>query len=215
MLSDDVFAELRTRAMALEAVAPRLSLPPHKQGATMDGPSLYARREPFVDLYLSKEWQSLVEHVIGAKIEPITMTHPSTCSLLYYTQEGDHIAWHYDHNMFQGDYFTVLVPLVNEGPTENGLSASRFCFRERHPFGLHALGMGKEHAVELQPNSMVAFEGPKLWHRAEKVKAGDRRIIWSMVYATSNKQLGYREILRRIKDMTYIGLRALTRGKAL
>ena len=215
ILSADVMSELVARAEALESVAHRVNLPPHKQGATMDGPSLYERKEPFVDLYLSKEWQDMVSHVLGAKVEPITMSHPSTCSLLYYTQEGDHIAWHYDHNMFQGDYYTVLVPLVNEGETDNGLSASRFCFRERHPFGLHALGVGKTHAVELPRNSMVAFEGPKLWHKAEKVKAGDRRIIWSMVYATSSKQLGYREVLRRIKDVSYIGLRALRRGKAI
>src|SRR5204863_5341460 len=39
---------------------------------------------------------------------------PHRCALYAYTEEGDHIGWHYDTSYYKGERWTVLVGFKDE-----------------------------------------------------------------------------------------------------
>jgi len=119
--------------------------------------------------------------------------------LLYYTEEGDHIQWHFDHNFYRGRQFTVLLSLLNRGG-EGGLSASRLMRKD---------AAGNEVAIDTPENTLVVFEGQRVVHRVSPAAAGDQRIVLSMTFNVDPRISFTREIKRRIKDTAFFGVRVL------
>src|SRR5262249_37848247 len=112
---------------------------------------------------------------------------------------GEHINWHFDHNFYRGRHFTVLFSLVNRS-ANGGNSQNRL---ERQ----HADGTIQ--AIDTSENSLVVFEGARVRHRATPAADGDLRVILSMTYCTDPRNSVLKEIIRRLKDTAFYGLRAL------
>jgi hypothetical protein len=142
--------------------------------------------------------QAWVSAVVGEAVVPTPDQDQSSLSLLCYTEPGDHIQWHYDHNFYRGRHFTVLLSLVNQGI--EGSSQSTY---ERRLAG------GEIVSTPSPPNTLIVFEGARVLHRATPTMAGDRRIMLSMTYCTDPRNSPVKEGLRRIKDMAFFGWRAL------
>jgi hypothetical protein len=139
---------------------------------------------------------------VGEDIYPTADHDQSSCSLLYYDEPGDHIHWHYDHNFYHGRHFTVLLSLVNQGPsgTASG-TLERKC---------SASDTGVV-AIDTCENSLVVFEGKRVRHRASPIGQDETRVMLSMTFGT-NPRIGWGwELLRRVKDTAYFGPRVLWR----
>lgn len=150
-------------------------------------------------VYHSPELQKYIGSITGEDVYRTPPGDQSSCSLLYYTEAGDHIGWHYDHNFYRGRHFTVLLTLVNDG-AHGELSASML--QRQTPDG-GAID------VDTSPNSLVVFEGAKVRHRATPIVEGDLRILLSMTFCTDPRTTALMEFARRVKDTAFYGARAL------
>ena len=182
----------------------RSYVPTHKKGGTIAYDTLRERAPGVVAFYRSSDLHARLGAIVGAALQVTPERDNSSCSILVYERPGDHIDWHYDHNFYRGRHFTVLLPIVNRNADGSGLSSGRLFAR---------LADG-EREVPTPPNRLVVFEGAKVLHRATPIAEGQRRVLLSMTFGTDPRiSLPY-ELARRIKDIAFFGLRALTGARS-
>ena len=86
----------------------------------------------------------------------------------------------------------MLLSLCNRA-VEGGLSAGRLQRRRQ--------GLVTE--METAENTLVVFEGARVFHRATAVGDGDQRVMLSMTFCTDPRIRRAAELIRRIKDTSY------------
>lgn len=176
----------------------RSFVPGHKKGGAVCYEKIIRHLPNCLAFYHSPDAQKWIESVTGVPVKPTPVDDQSSLSLLCYTEAGDHISWHYDHNFYRGRHFTVLLPLVNQSAT-GGLSSS--LFMRQTPEG--------EESYDTSANSLVVFEGAKVRHKATPTSEGDLRIMLSMTYCVDPRISMTKEFLRRCKDTAFFGIRTL------
>ncbi|QQS53724.1 MAG: hypothetical protein IPM89_12810 [Candidatus Competibacteraceae bacterium] len=124
---------------------------------------------------------------------------PAPDSLLFYDRPRDHIGWHYDYNFYNGRHFTVLLPLVNRHLHEDRLSSAQLIIRQDD----------RETRVPTPPNTLIAFEGAKVFHKVTRLEEDELRVILSMTFCTRPQASLLKGAIRRFKDIAYFGVRAL------
>jgi hypothetical protein len=190
---------LRDEALSLIPRMEHTCIPHHKQGNTLSYESIMRHAPHCRAFYHNPSVQQWISGVTGLPIHPTPVQDQSSLSVLCYKDDGDHINWHYDHNFYRGRHFTVLLSLVNRSQ-QGGLSSSRL---ERQ------LPDGRVQTIDTSENTLVVFEGVRVRHRATPSAAGDLRVILSMTYCADPRISTTRELLRRIKDTAFYGVRAL------
>ena len=187
-------------ADAERLVAPERSyIPAHKKGGTVAYETVIASAPALVALYQSDEMRQFISRLVGVRVQPTPIADQSSLSVLFYDKPGDHIGWHYDLNFYRGRHFTVLLPVVNRGTGEGGLSHAR----------LTAALPGGELDIATPPNKLVVFEGARVKHKVAPIIAGERRMVVSMTYCADPREYWWQGAARRIKDTAFFGVRAL------
>jgi len=130
------------------------------------------RYRGFLELYFSTELLDLISKVYQAPIQRVALNSSDICSLLIYTEPGDHIGWHKDFSHYHGNRYIALLTLVNEHQQTKMLSANRFMYRYD----------GKEYSYALPPNSLILFKGSEIWHQSTAIAEKERRILLSMTF---------------------------------
>ncbi len=178
----------------------RTYLPTHKQGGTISYEELHQTSPQVVSLFNSQYLSNLFSDIVGEQVQPTPINDQSSCSLLFYTEPGDHINWHFDHNFYNGRHFTVLMPIVNEhNDNPDQLSSAE----------LYAKPNGQEEKLIASPNTLIIFEGAKVLHKVTRLGPNETRIMLSMTFSTTPYASAPKEIARRIKDTAFFGVRAL------
>jgi hypothetical protein len=190
---------LAAEALANRPLVERSYIPTHKQGGTISYENIHRHAPLCLSVFHSPAFRAWLSRIVGAQVMPTADHDQSSCSLLVYTEPGDHIDWHFDHNFYRGRHFTVLICLVNQGAS-GGPSASTLLWRDLK---------GGEHEAPLGPGDLVIFEGARIRHKATPLGAGDLRVMLSMTFATDARIAPGRELIRRIKDTAFYGIRAL------
>jgi hypothetical protein len=198
-LSEDCLAALRAEALSVLPRMERTYIPTHKKGGTVSYESISRFAPRCLSFYHSQDVQNWVAAITGERVHPTRDQDQSSLSLLCYSEAGDHINWHFDHNFYKGRHFTVLLSLTNRD-ANGGVSQSRL---ERQT------GAGEVVACETSANSLVVFEGARVLHRASPTAAGDVRVILSMTYCSDPRIGRFKEFVRRLKDTAFFGIRAL------
>jgi hypothetical protein len=198
VLPEDVLADL-TQAVDRLIATERTYLPAHKKGGTVAYETLERDAPEIVRLYRSPAMQRFISRITGIKVEPTPLHDQSSCSVLFYEKPGDHIGWHYDHNFYKGRHFTVLIPLINRGHSEGGLSAARLMVKRKRD----------DITIATPPNRLIVFEGAKVRHKVTPIEDGERRVVWSMTYCADPRNSAFQGVARRIKDTAFFGVRAL------
>jgi hypothetical protein len=198
VLPAPAFAALKAEAERL--VAPERSfVPTHKKGGTVAYETLIASAPAIIALYHSRAFKDFISRLVGVAVRPTPIHDQSSLSVLVYDRPGDHIGWHYDHNFYRGRHFTVLIMLSNAGHAADGLSHGE----------TRARIAGDEIAVRAAPNTLTAFEGACVRHKATPVEAGELRVVLSMTYCADPRARWWQGVSRRLKDTAYFGVRAL------
>jgi hypothetical protein len=197
-LPADRFTELRHEVERLTSPE-RSYVPAHKKGGTIAYETLIRRAPAIVGFYHSEAMQRFVSQIVGVAVRPTPLHDQSSLSVLIYDRPGDHIGWHYDYNFYRGRHFTLLLPVVNTGSGEGGLSHAQ----------LAAKLDGVEVPVATPPNTLVLFEGAKVLHKVAPIIEAERRIVISMTYCADPRAHLAQSAARRVKDTAFYGLRAL------
>lgn len=197
-VTDTTLAMLREAALR-RGRSERSFVPAHKQGGTVAYEDLHAVAPEIVAFYQSDYLRRLCSAVIGVPVVTTPLHDQSSCSLLVYEKPRDHIGWHYDHNFYNGRHFTVLLPLVNRHLKEDRLSSAELRVRLD----------GTEQRLPTPPNTLILFEGARVFHGVSRLAADELRIMLSMTFCTDPRSTVFKGIIRRFKDTAYYGVRAL------
>lgn len=198
-LPEKTLATLREAAIAQTHIDQTL-IPGHKKGNTVAYRQLREHAPEIVAFYLSPELRETLSKLIGTSVRPTPAHDQSSCSLLIYTDPGDHIGWHYDYNFYHGRHFTILLSLENRH------------LDDEHKLSSAVLQVKNKKQIKDIPtpaNSLVVFEGKQVLHRATKLAENERRILLSMTFCTDDSTNLALDLSRRIKDTAFFGLRAL------
>ena len=132
----------------------------------------------------------IISKIIGAKVKITPLTEPNSLCLVVYEQEGDFIDWHFDTNHYNGRYFTLLLPVSNV-PT-----CGNYQYRNSNE---------KTQTVILDEGESLLFEGDKVYHKAKKLCANQRRVVLSCTFTTSQKIPTIEYIFQTIKNIGIFG----------
>ena len=189
---------LQAECLANREHAERSFIPKHKKGGTLSYEAMHHLAPACLALYHSMPLRESLSRLVGLPLQPTADHDQSSCSLLYYDQAGDHIGWHYDYNFYRGRHFTVLISLVNRS-SQGELSKGRL--QRKTGSEISDLATGE--------NTLVIFEGAKVFHRATAIDSGEQRVMLSMTFCTEPRISPLKELMRRIKDTAYYGPRVL------
>lgn len=203
-LPASVIGPLLDDVRRLEPGLNRNFIPRHKKGGSVshyaiaeDGPALLA-------FYRSERFRRFLSGLVRADLKLCPDDDPHACALYFYTEPGDHMGYHYDTSYYKGARYTVLFGLVQD-------SSSRLKCR------LHTRQPGRapvDLEVATHPGSMVIFNGDKVYHGVSPSRAGDRRVVYTMEYVTSQEMGRAKRIFSNLKDaFAYFGIRTLWRGR--
>lgn len=125
-----------------------------------------------LEIYYSNEILSLLGNILKKPVQRISLGDPNACSLLMYTNKGDHIDWHLDYSNYYGDRYVVLFTIVNENKAHDNLSHNLFKYNSN----------GKVYNLKMNENSLIIFKGSEILHKSTAIKENERRILLSMVF---------------------------------
>jgi len=197
-LPREQFHRLLTRVLKLTD-GERVHIPRHKRGETVAYETLEQIGPELVSFYRSPELLEVVSALAGEAVAPTPPRDQSSCSILIYDQQGDHIGWHYDWNFYDGRHFTALLSFVNENTSKTGPSAAQLVVRS--PLG--------PRVVPTPPNTFIVFEGAFVRHCVRPLASGEKRVMLSMTFCTNPNASAIKQTIRRFKDIAYFGPRAL------
>jgi len=193
-------ARLLADVERLEPALHRNYIPRHKKGGSVSHFDVAAGGPAIVAFYRSEAFRRFLGRLVGADLKLCPDEDPHACALYFYTQAGDHMGHHYDTSYYRGARYTVLVGLVQA-------SSSRLLCR------LHTRQPGREPrdlAVETAPGSLVLFNGDKVYHGVSPSRPGDRRVVLTLEYVTSQEMGRLQRAFSNLKDaFAYFGLRSL------
>jgi hypothetical protein len=199
LLPQESFGTLRRAALAQTDTIERSYFLGHKKGGTVAYDNLREHAPEVVAFYQSDWLCSLISDLVGEQVYVTLPNDQSSCSLLLYSDEGDYIGWHHDHNFYRGRHFTVLLSIDNRGPDPMALSSA--VLEMRTDDGLRR--------IATPPNTLVVFEGARMPHRVTPLGPDERRVLLSMTFSTRPESPFLKDLLRRVKDTAYFGIRAL------
>ncbi|MBA2271968.1 MAG: 2OG-Fe(II) oxygenase [Chthoniobacterales bacterium] len=142
----------------------------------------------------------MLRRIVGAEMQECPPNDPHRCAFYAYTEEGDHMGFHYDTSYYKDRRWTLLVGFKDD-------SSSRLLCH------LHTKNPDREiEKLELKmtPGMLVLFNGDKVYHSVSPVKAGETRYVVSMQFVTSGEMNPFIRFISNMKDAVgYFGLRGV------
>jgi hypothetical protein len=188
----------------LEPGLNRNYIPRHKKGGSVSHFAIAADGPALLAFYRSDPFRQFLSRLVRADLKLCPDEDPHACALYFYTEAGDHIGHHYDTSYYKGARYTVLVGLVQD-------SSSRLLCR------LHTRQPGRvprDLAVATTPGAMVIFNGDKVYHGVSPSQAGDRRVVLTLEYVTSQEMGRLQRTFSNLKDaFAYFGIKSLFQSR--
>lgn len=150
-----------------------------------------------LEIYYNNQLTDYISSLIHKPLQRANSSDVNACSLLIYSQEGDHITWHLDNSIYYGDRYVALLTIMNENNKGDDLSANVFSYKLN----------GKTYDLKAKPNSLLIFKGSEVWHKASAIKNGEKRVLLSMTYCDicQQKKNMYDYIHDKIKNFVVYG----------
>ena len=189
--------------LELEKLKPNVHrnyLPGHKKGGSVAYATVNVFAPSITAVYQSAPLLGFLRRVVGAEMNECPPDDSHRCALYAYTDEGDHMGWHYDTSYYKDRRWTVLAGLKDE-------SSSRLLCR------LHTRNPNRDVAeleVQIKPGTLVIFNGDKVYHAVSPLKKGESRYVVSMQYVTIGEMNPFMRFISNMKDaVAYFGLRGV------
>lgn len=201
-LDAESVAPLIREADACRARINRNYVPGIKKGGSVSYYDVRRHAPAIHALYHSREFIAWLNDLTGETLQTCPESDPHACALYYYTEEGDHIGWHYDTSFYRGKRFTVLLGLVQRSRSE--LVARLYHRSASRP--------EEEVRVASRPGTLVVFNGDRCWHMVTPCGPHEDRVMLSMEYVT-DRHMGFaHRVVSNVKDaVAYFGVRSLFR----
>jgi alkylated DNA repair dioxygenase AlkB len=205
-LPPEVLGQWQVELEPLKPHVHRNYLPGHKKGGSVAYDTVNALAPSITGVYHSPPLLGFLRRVVGAEMNECPSNDPHRCALYAYTEEGDHIGWHYDTSYYKDRRWTVLVGLKDES------SSRLFChLHTRHP-DRDVVKL----ELQINPGMLIIFNGDKVYHAVSPLKKSESRYIVSMQYVTTGEMNPFMRFVSNMKDaVAYFGIRGVFgKGKA-
>lgn len=195
-LPADLVATLAAEFDAMRDAVHRVHVPTRKGGA-VSYETIRRRAPTLAALYESGPLLRWFGAVAGETLRPCPERDLHRCAVYVYTEEGDHIASHYDTSFYRGRRYTALLGLRDQ-------STSRLVCRLRTARGV------REERVATSPGSLVFFDGDAVLHRVTPLGAGEARMVVAMEFVTDPTMRWPQRVVSDLKDaLGYFGVKAV------
>jgi hypothetical protein len=131
-----------------------------------------------------------VSKELGFTVYPTPLTESNSVSLVVYEKEGDSIKWHFDTNLYEGRYFTLLLPVTFEK------TCGSYEYKDAD---------GKDKTVTIQSGEALLFEGDQVFHQGRPICENERRVLLSCTFVTSQKISLTNSFLQKFKNWALYG----------
>ncbi len=199
-LPPEVMEEWDAQLSALVPNIHRNYLPGHKKGGSVAYDTVASVAPAITGVYHSPQLLAFLRRIVGAEMQECPTNDPHRCAFYAYTEEGDHMGFHYDTSFYKDRRWTLLVGFQDD-------SSSRLLCH------LHTKNPGHEiEKLELKmtPGMLVLFNGDKVYHSVSPVKAGETRYVVSMQFVTTGEMNPFWRFISNMKDAVgYFGLRGV------
>ncbi len=197
---DDVLEGLITRAHELRPALHRNYIPGHKKGGSISAFHLDRAAFEFKALYASPTLLTTLETLTQRRLHVCPNRDPHAFALYYYTEEGDHVGYHYDTSYYQGERYTVLIGLIDKSS----------CRLECQLYKNESTRETEVLSLDLPPGRLVLFNGDKLYHRVTALGAGEERVVLTLEYLTNIDINPARRFISNMKDaIAYFGFKQI------
>lgn len=187
----------------LEPGLNRNYIPRHKKGGSVSHFAIAESGPNLLAFYQSEAFRAFLSRLVRADLNLCPDEDPHACALYFYTEAGDHMGHHYDTSYYKGARYTVLVGLV-----QNSTSRLRCRLHTRQPGRAP-----RDLEVATTPGAMVIFNGDKVYHGVSPASAGDRRVVLTLEYVTSQEMGRVKRAFSNLKDaFAYFGIKSLFQG---
>lgn len=175
-------------------------IPKHKKGGSVAYSTVNQLAPAMTGVYHDPQFIRFLQQIVDARIRECPDSDPHRCALYSYTEEGDHIGWHYDTSYYKDRRWTVLVGFRDQS------SSKLLCH-------LHTRNKGHEVVkleLKINPGTLVIFNGDKVWHCVTPVRASESRHIISMQYVTNGDMNPFMRFVSNMKDaIAYFGFKGV------
>jgi hypothetical protein len=199
----ELLQELLDALPDLERRVHRNYIPKHKKGGSVSRYDLEQAAPRFHELYGAAAMLEFVAALCERQLDLCPASDPHSFALYFYTEEGDHIGYHYDTSYYAGARYTVLI----------GLIAAPSCVLE---CALHTRDPAHDPVhvgVTLEPGMLAVFNGDKVYHRITPLAANERRVALTLEYLTDSSMHPFLRFVSNMKDaIAYFGFKQVFRG---
>lgn len=180
--------------------AHRSFIPKHKKGGSVPRPILKKKSPVLSSLYESREILYFFNQLTGQDLNLCPDHDLHACALYLYTEEGDHIDYHFDTSYYKGARYTALLGILNRSE----------CLLEYELFHKQEGQDIVKDASPVEPGTLVFFNGDKVRHRVTPAGVGDERIVLTLEYVTDSEMSLTTKFVSNMKDaIAYFGFRSV------
>jgi len=191
----------------LEVLKPHIHrnfIPKHKKGGSVGYDTVSLHAPAMNAVYQSPALLALLKEITDAEMQECPDSDPHRCALYAYTEEGDHIGWHYDTSYYKDRRWTLLVGF------QDNSSSRLVCKLHTRNSGQPAVSL----SLKIAPGTLVLFNGDKVYHAVTPTKAGESRYMVSMQYVTNAAMNPFMRFVSNMKDsIAYFGLKEVFLGR--
>ena len=112
-LSEDIVAKMQLELEKIKEDVHRSYIPNHKKGGSIPRTTLKKKSPLFTSIYESEKIQEFFKQITDRDLFPCPGRDLHACALYLYTEEGDHIDYHFDTSYYNGDRYTALLGIIN------------------------------------------------------------------------------------------------------
>lgn len=203
-LPKEILNKIVNSLPSIEDKVHRNYIPNHKKGGSISRYDLDKHIPVIQKLYRSKILRDFFEILSDRKLIDCPENDPHTYALYYYTEEGDHIGYHYDTSYYKDSRYTLLF----------GLEDNSSCKLECQLYKNDPSQETKQIDISLSPGTMVFFNGDKLWHKVTPLGNNERRVALTMEFLTNTEMNPFGKFISNMKDsIAYFGFKQVFRKK--
>ena len=197
-LPAEILDSILARLPDLETSIHRNYIPGHKKGGSISRFDLDKKIPVIPQLYQSRSLWNFFEFLSGRRLLSCPESDPHTYALYYYTDEGDHVGYHYDTSYYKDSRYTLLFGLVDHSS----------CQLECQLYKDNPARETQQINIALSPGTLVFFNGDKLWHRVTPLGKNEKRIVLTMEFLTNRQMSMVGRFVSNMKDsIAYFGFR--------
>jgi len=126
--------------------------------------------ESIIEIFRDIRTLNIIRKKTGMNLQLVPRLDPNQLSIFFYEDKGDGITWHKDSDLYEGNRWTCIYTVINEG-SNNGKSHGTFRYKINN----------KEYSIDTESNSIILFKGNNITHKVDDIKENENRIVISLV----------------------------------